>query len=224
VAAVRYPSHCVRWRPLNCNVMFSSSMWKRLRFVVCACLLLMGSACPPIKTTGALKDHTYTSPDGEFSVRAPDIPSLGAKDKAYPDQLFVDFYMGDGYWTPFGLYTVEWVKLVRPIKAEEFDAIAQDIVKENVSKRFAGKGEFRIADYRSLTESTRPAHQALAVGQSGGIEAFYVVTVLSFDDRLAFVSVLEAPTKAVFKQSMPTTLPIRNDWYDAMLVSLTRLK
>ena len=174
---------------------------------------------------GTYKDKTYVSPDGEFAVVPPPFRELGIKDTVLADQVFVDFSFGSGYWTPFGLYTVEWLKLKTPMTREDFGSISSDLTAEHLRNRFKGKNaSFTIVDQAVVPDARQPGYRALATGQAEGLDAYYLVTVFHFGDRIAFVSALAAPSKMVGGGTMPRRLPVRNDWYGPMAESLVRLK
>lgn len=198
------------------------NMWFRS---VLALSIAIGAFACALPIAGTYKDKTYTSPDGEFAVVPPPFPELGIKDTVFPDQLFADFSLGSGYWTPFGLYTVEWLKLKKPMAREDFASISADLTAEHLRNRFKGKkASFKIVDQAVVSDARQPGYRTLATGQAEGLDAYYLVTVFHFGDRIAFVSTMAAPSQMVGGGTMPRRLPVRNDWYSRMAESLVRLR
>ena len=137
-----------------------------------------------------------TSPNNEFIVDFPALVNPNVKDTVYIDQLFVDFFIGSGYWTPQGLHTIEWVTLPKEMTMEQFQKVLPDIVKEHSQKRFSSTGEFSVIEQRNLPDSN--SHKFLAKGTYQNIASTWICTIKLYKNRIAFISKvlpLENPKK-----------------------------
>ena len=145
-------------------------------------------SCSTINVSGKmnLKNETYTSPNNEFIVSLPSLVHPNAKDTVYPNQLFVDFFIGSGYWTPQGLHTIEWVKLPKEMTTEQFQKALPDIVKQHSQKRFSSTGQFNVIEQRNLPESD--SHKFLAQGTYQNVSSTWICTIKLYKDRIAFIS------------------------------------
>lgn len=175
-------------------------------------------SCSSLKISGSINDKTYISPDNEFSVAVPGIPSLGAKDTVFEAQTFVDFYLGSGYWEIFGLYSIEWVKVSGVIDNQKFIEIAPVLADEQVKKRFGESGEFKIIR-GGMENEKRIGYQLIASGTLEGKPVKWGCTIYNFRNRIAFISYINLEKNLNFSEKSV----LDDTWYINMLNSFSRL-
>jgi len=164
------------------------------------CLFLI--SCSTIKLNGSMdfKNETYTSPSKEFVVNFPPLVHPNAADTSYPNQVFVDFFVGSGYWMPLGLHTIEWVKLPQKITVEQFQESLPSVIGEHVKNRFATNGKFTVIEQKQIPN--QESHKFLAKGTYKGVSSTLICTIKWYKDRIAFISKIlpddnHAPIKAL---------------------------
>jgi len=159
------------------------------------------------------KNETYTSPDKEFLVDFPPLVHPNAADTSHPNQVFVDFFVGSGYWTPLGLHTIEWVKLPKKITVEQFQKSLPSIIDEHVKNRFAQNGKFTVVEQKEVTAPE--SHMFLAKGSYKGVSSTWICTIKLYQNRVAFISkVLPDDNHAPI-----TALDVNTDSYDEWVQS-----
>ncbi len=159
-----------------------------LRVAAILSLAFFLMSCSTLNLSGTIdfKDETYTSPNHEFIVDLPALVHPNAKDIVYPNQLFVDFFIGSGYWTPQGLHTIQWVTLPKEITTEQFQKALPTIVNEHSHKRFSSIGEFNIIEQRNLPDPN--SHKFLAKGTYQNVASTWICTIKLYKNRIAFIS------------------------------------
>jgi hypothetical protein len=159
-----------------------------LRVTAILGLALFLMSCSTLNVSGRMdfKNETYTSPNNEFIVDLPALVHPNAKDTVYPNQLFVDFFIGSGYWTPQGLHTIEWVTLPKEITTEQFQKVLPDIVNEHSQNRFRSTGEFNVIEQRNFPDFN--SHKFLAKGTYQTVASTWICTIKLYKNRIAFIS------------------------------------
>jgi hypothetical protein len=156
---------------------------------VVACLAVaMISACSSMK--GRFDQDRYVAPDEAFSVALPDRHFRPSQESVFPSAVMVDF-LADGNVASlpvFGLYTVEWLVLSRPMTKSDFESTSPRFLKENIAKRFASSAQFTLKDSAFGGDPNRPILQFIANGRYRGKPAFWEGTIIWFEDRIAIAS------------------------------------
>lgn len=150
------------------------------------CMFLI--SCSTIKLNGSMdfKNETYISPNEEFIVNFPPILHPNAADTSFPNQVFVDFFIGSGYWTPLGLHTIEWVKLPQNITVEQFQESLPGVIDEHVNNRFPKNGKFAVIEQEQIPN--KQSHKFLAQGSYKGVPSTWICTIKWYKNRVAFIS------------------------------------
>jgi len=131
-------------------------------------------------------DETYTATSKEFVVDFPVLLHINAKDTIFPQREYVDFFIGSGYWTPMGLYSIEWLKLPGELTVEQFHRAAPEIAKEHADKRFSSNGKFTIVEQNSDKKAN--SYVVLADGIYKNVPSTWIFTIQWHHNRIAFLS------------------------------------
>jgi hypothetical protein len=172
---------------------------------------------------GKLEGHSYTSPDGEFSVKVPN-PMFGSDATdglGGPDKRYVDFAFG-GYWMAEGGYSVEWYKLDKPYAADaDFIKATREFLPSLMTHSL--NPSFKPLDIQELQVNGHAAVRLVAEGMKDSIDAYWVATSIDFGDRIA-ISLLLIPKQHEPQYSGPPSgdaAPLYGD-YPAFTDSIVR--
>lgn len=140
---------------------------------------------------GRVAGDRYFSPNGEFSIQLPFARHTPLAETVYPDHAYVDFMLEGAETTygVFGLQTVEWIALPKPISSAEFAENVLAVAKEQVEKRFSNSGgRFAFQNGVLLEKSAEFEYHFFATGQYRGRYTAWEGVVVHLGDRIAFVS------------------------------------
>lgn len=196
---------------------------RRIVTIILITLCLWGCS----SLAGNIRNGVYISADGEFMVKTPSIPGLGARDGILVTKSFVDFYTGPGYWTPYGLYSVEWYKQDPVYDSDRsFFISTKDKLAKYIKDNFVSRATFSLVDTRRLKVNDKPAFQFFARGKLDNIGAIWMGTYINLGERIAVCSLIFKDRRVNSQDLGPFKQGGHAPWekYNDFIHSIRRLK
>ena len=196
---------------------------RRIVSIILMTLCLWGCS----SLAGNIRNGVYISANGEFMVKTPSIPGLGVRDGNLLTKSFVDFYTGPGYWTPYGLYSVEWYKQV-PVYGSDrsFFITTKNKLEKYIKNNFVSRATFSLVDTRRLKVNGKPAFQFIARGKLDNIRAIWMGTYINLEERIAVCSLIFKDRSLNSQDLVPFKQSGYAPWekYNDFIHSIKRLK
>ncbi len=158
----------------------------KLAVLICSILFLISCSSTPLSGKVDLSNKRYTSPDEEFEIDLPNIPTPLVMDNASSSKVTAEFVIDPGYWTPYGLHSIELLKNKKTLSLAEFKDSIKAIFYRHLKDRFSVDGDFSLVE--QATGEDNESYVFLASGVYKGIPSSWICTIKWHTDGIAFVS------------------------------------